>query len=233
MPAATLDDFVDLFGDEDVDEDPDYVPVENNDIDSDDSEDSDSENAHGEPISRSRTRQFREGITNDELFGKVRRLLDIMGVMGLDLAIVLDVITWLDEDSIADAKFRYARTALMTSIELPGILRRCANPPGDNSGEGQIRRKVFDDFALEHIGKKVKKDIQRISKAMSPPKDPLSQEGLESTDFKELADYVFSDEGASTLTRILMQAGWSKNQAERNTHKTPKNVWSPQMLLGH
>ncbi|KAJ7718801.1 hypothetical protein B0H16DRAFT_1796874 [Mycena metata] len=82
-----------------------------------------------EPIHRRNSRYLRDKLSADELVQKVKTVLACMRTEGLNLPIFLDAVCWGDPKCIADATVRYARTALMTSEELPGILERCYNPP--------------------------------------------------------------------------------------------------------
>lgn len=224
MAAQDRIDFADIFEPDDEVEDPDYVPIPNGDLPSSGSEDEDSDTEPGEPISRARTRRFLENITSEELRQKCHRVLDVMKELGIDTAIFLDVISWGDEEAIADGRFRYERNALMTSVQLPSILRRWAEPPGENPGEGRIRKRVFRDFVLKLVSKWIQQEMRKIKKRMSPSKDPFSKENIANIDLRGLVAYLNSDEGAPTLAFILRRAGWSKRQAAQNTHKTPDNV---------
>lgn len=224
---AELAEILDLFGDNDSDledPDPDYVPVENHDISTDSEDPDDPEEPRFEPITRTRTRHFLEGATNEEVFNTSLEVLDFMAERRVDLSILLDVICWGDEASIANDRFRYARSTLLLSEAWPRILRRCRKPPGANTGRGLIRQQVMDEFVMESAGDLVAHDIKNIAKFMRPLDDPLSKESLTGTNLSDLADLIMSEKGAPHLTRLLQCAGWSKKQAAQNTHKTPKNV---------
>lgn len=216
--------FADLFDPDDDFDDPDYVPLSDNDLPTSGSEDSEPEREREDPIPRARTRRFLEDVTSDELISKCLEILEEMKKRKIDLPIFLDVISWMDEASISNAKFRYARSSLFTSEQFPSILRRWADPPGENTGEGIIRKRVIREFVLELIGKWIVKEMRRIRARLTPPKDPLTKEHLTSVDLRELAEYLASEDGAPVLTYVLTKAGWSPKQAKHNTLKTPKNV---------
>ncbi|KAF8338567.1 hypothetical protein F5887DRAFT_842083, partial [Amanita rubescens] len=55
----------------------------------------------------------------------------------LDLPLVLDALSWGDEECISNGKIRYARTTLLGSLQLPMILKRWHNPPDDKHDKGQ------------------------------------------------------------------------------------------------
>lgn len=216
--------FADIFEPEDDVQDPDYIPIPNEDVPTSGSEDDEPEPERGEPISRARTRRNLNNTTPEELRQKSLLVLDYMKNIGIDLPVFLDVVSWGDEESTANNRFRYERNALMTSIQLPCILERWADPPGENIGEGKIRKQVFRDFVLKQVRKWIRKEMRRIKKAMSPPDDPFSKENISHVDLRGLIEYLRSEDGAPTLFYILRCAGWSEKQAARNTHKTPDNV---------
>ena len=63
-------------------------------------------------------------LSGQSLCQKVIKVLDTMEREGIDMPIFLDVISWGDAECITNDKVRYARTALMGSRQLPGILKR-------------------------------------------------------------------------------------------------------------
>lgn len=216
--------FADLFDVDDDFDDPDYVPGAEEDLLTSGSDDPDPERETGEPISRARTRKFLENVTSQELRQKCLELLDEMDRRNIDLSIFLDVISWGDEEAIANPRFRYARNSLFTSEAFPSILDRWAEPPGENTGDGVIRKRVIREFVLKLVGRWVVKEMRKIRARLTPPADSLSKAHLTSTNLGELAEYLASEDGAPILTHVLHKAGWSKKQAERNKLKTPKNV---------
>lgn len=224
MDDAEITELLELLGENAELDDPDYVPVENHDISSDSDDFNDPINVTSEPITRDRTRRFLEGVSDDEVFDTCLDILSYMGQRRIDLAIFLDMVMWGNEAAIANNKFRYARSTLLTSEAWPHILRRCRKPPGANTGKGTRRSQVMDEFVMEAAGDLVVQDMKSIAKIMKPLDDPLSKESLTNTDLSELAEHLLSEEGAPHLAYLLRRAGWSKKQAERNTHKTPKNV---------
>ncbi|KAF8162178.1 hypothetical protein K438DRAFT_1456420, partial [Mycena galopus ATCC 62051] len=83
---------------------------------------------------------------------KVNNVLKAIRKEGLDLAIFLDALCWGNKECISNPDIRFARTGLMVSDELPGILKRCYNPPRrahHSKGEKPAgARRVLRDFAL-------------------------------------------------------------------------------------
>ncbi|KAJ7694729.1 hypothetical protein B0H14DRAFT_2419078, partial [Mycena olivaceomarginata] len=75
------------------------------------------------------SRHLREKLAPGDLVKKVRNILDALKKEEMDLPIFLDALLWGDDECISDNRMRYARAALMTSEEFPGILERCYRPP--------------------------------------------------------------------------------------------------------
>lgn len=216
--------FADLFDVDDDFDDPDYDPGAGEDLLTSGSDDPEPEKESGEPISRARTRRYLENVTSQELRHRCLELLDEMAKRNIDLPIFLDVISWGDDDSTANDRFRYARNSLFTSVQFASILDRWADPPGENTGDGVIRKRVIREFVLKLVGKWVVKEMKKIRARLTPPADSLSKEHLTSVNLGDLAEYLASDKGCPILTHVLLKAGWSERQAKHNTLKTPKNV---------
>ncbi|KAJ7722007.1 hypothetical protein B0H16DRAFT_1790019 [Mycena metata] len=175
-----------------------------------------------EPIHRTNSRHLRDKLSEDELVQKVKTVLACMRTEGLNLPIFLDAVCWGDPKCIADATVRYARTALMTSEELPGVLERCYNPPrpaGERPGGG---RQALFNFAVQCISDAIDREM-KISATLflSPPED-LSEEHLTSLDFEDLKVSVQSC--APTLWLIFRRAAYTPLQETRNKHKHPDMV---------
>ena len=60
--------------------------------------------------------------TSTELSEKVHKVLDYINLLGMSLPLFLDALSWGDKGCIRDEKIKAARTALMGSAQLSGIL---------------------------------------------------------------------------------------------------------------
>jgi hypothetical protein len=72
--------------------------------------------------------QSRRDKLGPDIVNKVCKVLDVMKRLGLNLTLFLDAVSWGDSECIANPTIRIARTGLMTSTELPSILRRWWKP---------------------------------------------------------------------------------------------------------
>ncbi|KAI0286329.1 hypothetical protein BC826DRAFT_1093531 [Russula brevipes] len=140
---------------------------------------------------------------------------------GLDIAQFLDALSWGDEDCIVDPEVRGARTALFTSEDFPKILRRWWRPPGRRAHSA---RKVLQNVATECVSDCIKNEMKQVTPLLRSPEEPLSRSALTSLDLESLTEQLQTENGAPVLWTVLEKAGWSERQAERNTHKTPRNI---------
>ncbi|KAA1473667.1 hypothetical protein DENSPDRAFT_780361, partial [Dentipellis sp. KUC8613] len=152
---------------------------------------------------------------------KITKVLACMAEEGLDVVLFLEYLSWGDKDCISDRRLVYERTALLSSVELPMILRRWWSPPG---GRAERHRGALKEFVVECAADLAKEEMARIAPMMTPSPDPLSMESLTSLDFSKLSQQLQSPQGCPILWSILRHAGWSKEQAMHNSHKTPENV---------
>jgi hypothetical protein len=88
-----------------------------------DSELSDNEEP-SDPIHWSNTCALKDKLTADAVLPAVKNTLSYMCSQGLNLPLFLHVLSWGNESCIPDEQVQYARTSLMVSEKLPGILQR-------------------------------------------------------------------------------------------------------------
>ncbi|KAJ7466528.1 hypothetical protein FB451DRAFT_1485526 [Mycena latifolia] len=177
-----------------------------------------------EPIHRSNSRHLRDNLGPGDLLAKVKAILDTMQTQRINVAIFLDALCWGDPACISDSKVQYARTALMTSEELPGILERCYHPP--RSAAGGVRpeggRGTLLDFAVKCVSDAVDREMKISAPLFLSPPEELSEEHLTGLDFEELALSV--QKHAPILWRIFRHTTYTPEQAARNKHKNPDMV---------
>ncbi|KAF8234251.1 hypothetical protein L208DRAFT_1394424, partial [Tricholoma matsutake] len=135
---------------------------------------------------------------------RVLQVLDLMDTLHLNLPLFLWAISWNVPKLISNNRVRFARTALMVSDELPGILAHCHRPPCSH-GQGictKATRKALNDWALETIY--------------------LSEEVLLSISWKEMIPEVKSK--APTLWKRFRYTLYTPRQEEQNQLKDPDMV---------
>jgi hypothetical protein len=123
-----------------MDDDLEFLFVDEPPLDPDDSEAhmgnepdsftlSDDDEEAADPIQLQQSRDRRSRLREADMVDKVRNVLNTLYSQGLDLPIFLNAVCWGNEACISDHAIQSARTGLMVSDELPGILQRCYNPP--------------------------------------------------------------------------------------------------------
>jgi hypothetical protein len=90
---------------------------------------SDDDEDVGDPVPLRNTRSMRARLIGQDVTAKVKNTLRFMDSQSINLPIFLDALSWGDPGCHSDPKVQYARTALMVSDELPGILERWYKPP--------------------------------------------------------------------------------------------------------
>ncbi|KAJ6616588.1 hypothetical protein B0H10DRAFT_2390875 [Mycena sp. CBHHK59/15] len=166
-----------------------------------------------EPIHRSNSRDLRKKVLN---------VLAAMRTEGINLPIFLDALCWGDEACISDGTIRYARTALMTSEELPGILDRCYRPPRPSGEPPQAARQPLLDFAVKTVSNAIDREMMVSAFLFLSPPEDLLEEHLTALDFHELKGQL--QELLPILWQILRRAAYTPQQEARNKHKNPDMV---------
>lgn len=135
-----------------------------------------------------RTQSLGMALSGQSLCQKVIKVLDTMEREGIDMPIFLDAISWGDAECITNDKVRYARTALMGSRQLPGILKRWYNPPRSKS-KGQRAKGGHDHmekFAIDCIAEKIQKEMDGAADMFKIPETHIVEENLLSLHLHEL-----------------------------------------------
>ncbi|KAJ6582640.1 hypothetical protein DFH09DRAFT_1439496 [Mycena vulgaris] len=191
-------------------DDSDYDPAD--DIPTSDESDPDSQldqdARHSQPAIQTQQTALLRANLHDNLAAKVKMDLVYMDAVGINLPILLDTMSWGDPACTQDAKIRYERSALLNSVELPGILRRWWKPPRPH-GSHRVRPKgakaAMQDFAL-YCSREV-------------PELELEKAELTGTSFPKLIEAV--KKVATNLWRVLMELARSPTQQKRSLKKDP------------
>jgi hypothetical protein len=178
----------------------------------------------GDPIHLTNTRQLKKELTDEDILTKVRNILAYIGKQGMNLPLFLDAVSWGNSSCTADAAVRYARTALMVSDELPGILEHWYTPPRNkNKGKRPTgARRCLRDFASKCVEQIVDREIKVTAQAFFSPPEDLSEELLTTFDFGEMMDHVKTN--APTFWRLVRRAAYHPEQDVRNSKKDPDMV---------
>ncbi|KAI0349259.1 hypothetical protein OH77DRAFT_1525815 [Trametes cingulata] len=236
-----------LFADDDDDEDFDYSPYSEYDSDRlSDESDWDpipiEDEPPAPPIQLQRTRAMRERLGSASKLERVRRILEYMESLDMNLPIFLDALSWGDDGCTSDPKVRYERTTLMVSEELPRILERWYRVPrASTSRSHYVRpagaRKALEEFAVNCVAEVMDRELESTSYLFRSPKDSLSEAALTSFDFAAVAHRLQEPSGAprtwSLLHRAMHRAcrglSMSDSHTSRKSRKNP--VYTTVMLF--
>ena len=154
--------------------------------------DSEDETERGPAIDLHNTQILRDKLQGRSLAEPVKYVLAVMDSLGINLPIFLDAFSWGDADCIQDAKIRYARSALMNSKELPGILRRWWRPPRSAGSKNKRARgagPVMENFAVECTQHILNRELEAIAAYLvSPMGEDITEKALTSLVFKSFAE---------------------------------------------
>jgi hypothetical protein len=145
---------------------------------------------------------------------------------GINLPIFLDALSWGDSQCISDGEIRYARSALMHSKELPGIIRRWWKPPlspGSHHARPKGGQEVLEAFAEEIMRSTIERELDSLTKILcSPAGKDGDEEELTGASFGDLIHEV--KELAPHVWALVRRMAFSSKQEQRNTHKNPEMV---------
>lgn len=186
---------------------------------------SESEDEPADPLHLNNTRHLEARLDPNNLFSTVKDTLALWKSRGINLPLFLDAVSWGDEACISDPQVRYARTALMVSDELPGIMDRWHRPPrssthfGRRAKSGSSRMK---DFAQKCVNDMIETEMKATAYDFTSPPHVLSKETLTSFDVNALK--VSVKQRAPTLWHLLRRAAHDKKWRHQHVHKDPDTV---------
>ena len=169
-----------------------------------------------------RCRQFLEAT--GDISDRVLQVLELMDELHLNLPVFLWAISWNVPELTSNPVVRFARTALMVSDELPGILAHWHRPPRFH-GQGirtKAANKALNGWALDAIYGTLDDELAMLKPIMSLPPGDLSEETLLSISLKEMIPEVKST--APTLWQLFRYTLRTPRQAEHNKYKDPNAV---------
>jgi hypothetical protein len=193
---------------------------------------SDDDEDVGDPVPLRNTRSMRARLIGQDVTAKVKNTLRFMDSQSINLPIFLDALSWGDPGCHSDPKVQYARTALMVSDELPGILERWYKPPRTQrekkGGRPAGAQQTLREFALQCVSGCVDREMKISAPLFLSPPDVMSEEHLTSLNFSNLKSKVIQT--APIFWNILRIAAYSQRQGIRNKHKDPDMVCASSYL---
>ncbi|EGO23660.1 hypothetical protein SERLADRAFT_438969 [Serpula lacrymans var. lacrymans S7.9] len=143
---------------------PSAVDNTHNSLSSTDTEpSSDPENLNIRPVQLQYTSQLKTQLTGTPA-SKVRLVLEYMNMLGLNLPLFLNYLSWGDYNCITDPKIRYERTALM----------------GTRNARATGGKDVLKVFAFSCVREAIERELSSIQELAKCPPEDVSEEGLTS-----------------------------------------------------
>ncbi|RDB26990.1 hypothetical protein Hypma_005135 [Hypsizygus marmoreus] len=155
---------------------------------------------------------------------KVLHVLHLMAALGMDVPSFLDALSWGDDACIKNPTIRTARTKLLKSDALPGILRRWWNPPSPSqSRRPSGGRDKMESFVTETFTSVVDSELEALAPLFtSPTGDDISEEELTSVVFSETS--LLAHQHAPNLCSLLHDLAYTPTQRKKNAHKDPQKI---------
>jgi hypothetical protein len=175
-----------------------------------------------DPIHLTNVRHAKASLKEADILGKVRVVLKCMQDVGLPLPIFLDALSWGTPECIADRTCSYARTSLMVSDELLGILERWHKPPRSSGSKPAGGRRPLEHFAVKTVCSSIDRGMKLSAPLFLSPPEDFSEEHLTSIHFGLFKSEVKT--GNPVLWEVLRHAAYSPLQESRNKHKDPDMV---------
>ncbi len=172
-----------------------------------------------------RTKEFRAfHEARGDLSETVVEVLEFMKARQIDLPLLLWSVSWNVPSLVSNAVVKYARTALMHSAELPGLIRTWYRPPRthERGQRTEAAHEPLDKWALEVVMDKVDREMHNLMPLMQSPRAQVSEATLLAISWDECISDV--KEQAPTTWSILLSAAYTPKQAMRNTQKDPESV---------
>lgn len=172
-------------------------------------------------------RHYLASLPHETIAEKMAKVIGYMAGQGLDVTTFLHYMSWnldLGTSSSSYRKVKYARTALMHSDLLPGILERWYWPPRKHEEGIRTRaaRKVMERWAEENVRLRMNREMRLLKPLTLSPPEELSEESLLSLNLQGMAQ-DFQDTAPVTWG-LLRAAACTPAQLQRNTYKDPTAV---------
>jgi hypothetical protein len=115
-----------------------------------------------------------------ESSGDIAEILQFMEELHVNLPILLWAISWNIEELISNSQARFAKTSLMISEELPGILTHWHQPPRQHNAGVRTKaaKLAMNNWALETLFDTADDKLLALGPAIQLPQDDPSEEAL-------------------------------------------------------
>ncbi|KAJ7656766.1 hypothetical protein DFH06DRAFT_1045420, partial [Mycena polygramma] len=171
---------------------------------------------HPDATSAGETKQLETPLSKN-----VKNVLTVIAGLGLTVASFLDGLSWGDAACTADSQIRDARTRLLNSAQLPGIVRRWHKPPRATKSKAARPKgatTVMEGFATECLQKILDRELELLADIFkSPAGEDIKEEHLTGFSFPETVKRVKLI--APTLWSVLFCLARTPGQQERNAKK--------------
>ena len=161
-----------------------------------------------------------------ELSKKVHKILDYINSLGMNLPLFLDALSWGDQGCIRDEKIKAARTDLMGSAELSGILQRWWKPPHTSTKSHKARatgaRMTMKYFATSCLAEIFGEEMKSVGRILHSSGRDVTEKDFTDVDFDKIIDDVKKE--APTIWLMLRLVSYTPKQEKRNTKKDPDKV---------
>jgi hypothetical protein len=154
-----------------------------------------------------------------DIVERVVKILQLMEELHVNLPIFLWAISWNVEELISNPQARFARTSLMISDELPGILTHWHQPPRQHNAGVRTKaaKLAMTNWALETLCDTVDDELLALGPAMQFPQDDLSEDALLGIRIQDMIPEVQAN--APVLWKLVCDLTCTQKQVRRNKNK--------------
>ena len=165
---------------------------------------------------------------------RVLKILQYMEELHINLPIFLWAISWNVEELVSNPHARFARTTLMLSEELPGILTHWHQPPRQHNAGVRTKaaKLAMTEWALEMLCDTIDEELLALVPLMQFPQEDLSEEALLDIRIQDMIPEVQIN--APVLWKLVCYLTCTQKQARRNKNKNssePVAHYTPAVFL--
>jgi hypothetical protein len=187
-----------------------------------------------DPHIRQTNAYYRHLAASGDIAERVVNILQYMENLHINLPIFLWAISWNVEALVSNPQVRFARTTLMLSEELPGILTHWHQPPRQHNAGVRTKaaKLAMTEWALETLCDSIDDELLTLGPYMQFPQEDVSEEALLDIRIQNMILEVQTN--APVLWKLVCNLSCTHKQARRNKNKNNaamEPVTSPSSLL--